>query len=116
MEAISQMPKCTKFLKELLLNNRKLEELLIVTLSEECLAILQNKIPKKMKDPRSFTIPCLIGNLLIDKALVDLRASINLMPYNLFKKLGLGEPKSTRMSIQLANRSIKYPKGIIERC
>ncbi|XP_076883508.1 uncharacterized protein LOC143532304 [Bidens hawaiensis] len=47
-------------------------------------------------------------------ALADLGASINLMPYAVFSKLGLGEPKTTRMSIQLANRSVKYPRGIVE--
>ena len=107
VKALSQMPKCAKFLKDLLSNKRKLEELSIVILSEECSTILQNKLPKKLKDPRSFTLPCLIGNLLIEKALVDLGANINLMPYNLFKKLRLGESKSTRMCIQLANRSMK---------
>ena len=108
------MPKYAKFLKELFSNKRKLEELSTMTLSEESSAILQNKIPKKLKDLGSFTIPCLIGSLLVDKALVDLGASINLMPYSLFKKLGLGEPKSTRMSIQQADKSLKYPRGIIK--
>ncbi|KAK5836085.1 hypothetical protein PVK06_011834 [Gossypium arboreum] len=83
-------------------------------LNEECSAILQNKLPTKLKDPGSFTIPCLIGSLNVDKALADLGASINLMPYKIFKQLGLGEPKPTRMSIQLADRSVKYPRGIIE--
>ena len=108
------MPKYAKFLKELLSNKRKLEELSTVKLNEECLTIIQNKLPAKLKDPGSFTIPCLIGNLCVEKALADLGASINLMPYKLFKRLELGEPKPTRMSIQLADRSIKYPKGIIE--
>ncbi|XP_027348305.1 uncharacterized protein LOC113859824 [Abrus precatorius] len=107
------MPKYAKFLKDLLSNN-KLEELVTVTLNEECLAILQNKMPEKLKDPGSFTLPCLIGRLIIDRALADLGASINLMPYSVFKKLGLGEPRPTRISIQLADRSIKYPRGIIE--
>ncbi|KAK5803070.1 hypothetical protein PVK06_030710 [Gossypium arboreum] len=83
-------------------------------LNEECLAILQNKLPTKLKDPGSFTIPCLIGSLNVDKALANLGANFNLIPYKMFKQLGLGEPKSTRMSIQLADRSVKYPRGIIE--
>ncbi|KAA3456838.1 Transposon Ty3-I Gag-Pol polyprotein [Gossypium australe] len=114
VEAISQMPKYAKFLKEILTNKRKLEEISTVELNEECSAILQNKLPTKLKDPGSFTIPCLIGSLNIKKALADLGASINLMPYKMFKQLDLGEPKPTRMSIQLADRSIKYPKGVIE--
>ena len=93
------MPKFTKFLKELLSNKRKLEELFIVTLSEEWFAILQSKLPKKLKNLRSFTLPRLIGSLSVEKALANLGASVNLIPYTLFKKLGLGEPKPTRMSI-----------------
>ncbi|KAG8490544.1 hypothetical protein CXB51_013684 [Gossypium anomalum] len=93
---------------------KKFEDLSIVELNEECSAILQNKLPTKLKDPGSFTIPCLIGSLNVEKALADLGASINLMPYKMFKQLGLGEPKPTRMSIQLADRSVKYPRGIIE--
>ena len=108
------MPKYAKFLKELLSNKMKLEELSIVTLSEDCSIILHNKHPKKLKDPRSFTLPCLIGNLLVEKTLMDLGASINLMPYKLFKKLGLGKPKLTRINIQLADKSSKHPKGIMK--
>ncbi|XP_027357480.1 uncharacterized protein LOC113866881 [Abrus precatorius] len=108
------MSKYTKFLKDLLSNKKKLEELATVTLNEECSAILQNKMLKKLKDPGSFTLSCLIGRLIVDRALADLGVSINLMSYSVFKKLGLGEPRSTRMSIQLADRSIKYPRGIIE--
>ncbi|KAK5771687.1 hypothetical protein PVK06_047924 [Gossypium arboreum] len=108
------MPTYAKFLKELLTNKRKFEDLSTVGLNEECSAILQNKLPTKLKDPRSFTIPCLIGSLNVQKELVDLGASINLIPYKMFKQLGLGEPKPTRMSIQLADRSVKYPKCIIE--
>ncbi|XP_076905457.1 uncharacterized protein LOC143561214 [Bidens hawaiensis] len=108
------MPKYAKFLKDVLSNKRKLEELSHVILSKECSAILQNKLPKKMPDPRCFTIPCLTGNLFVSNALADLRASINLIPYMVFFKLGLGEHTPTRMSIQLANRSVKYPRGIVE--
>ncbi|KAK1439692.1 hypothetical protein QVD17_05512 [Tagetes erecta] len=114
VEALAQMPKYAKFLKDLLTNKKKLEELSHVTLNEECSAILQNKLPKKMNDPGSFTIPCLIGSLSVSNALADLGASINLMPYAVFAKLDLGEPKPTRMSIQLADRSVKYPRGIVE--
>ncbi|XP_022041981.1 uncharacterized protein LOC110944635 [Helianthus annuus] len=114
VEALAQMPKYAKFLKDILSNKKKLEELSQVTLNEECSAVLQNKLPKKMNDPGSFTIPCLIGSLSVSNALADLGASINLMPYAVFAKLDLGDPKPTRMSIQLADRSVKYPRGIVE--
>ncbi|XP_075507493.1 uncharacterized protein LOC142544319 [Primulina tabacum] len=77
-------------------------------------AILQNKLPPKLKDPGSFSIPCTIGNSNFNKALCDLGASINLMPYSCFEKLGIGEVKPTTISLQLADRSIKYPRGVIE--
>ena len=109
VEAVTKMPKYAKFLKDLLTNKKKLEELSIVTLSEECSAAVQNQLPKKMTDPESFTISCLIGDLTVSHALADLGASINLMPYSIFAKLNLGEPTPTRMSLQLADRSVKFP-------
>ena len=113
-ETMSQMPKYATFLKDLLSNKRKLEEVGQVTLNVECSAILQNRLLEKKGDPESFTIPCVIGELPITDALGDLGASINLMPSSLFDKLGLVDSKPTRMSIQLADRSVKYLRGIIE--
>ncbi|XP_024021582.1 uncharacterized protein LOC112091651 [Morus notabilis] len=113
-DALEQMPSYVKFMKEILSNKRKLEEYETVALTEECSAILQKKLPTKLKDPGSFTIPCTIGNSFFDKALCDLRASINLMALSVYRKLGLGEAKPTTISLQLADRSIKYPRGIIE--
>ncbi|XP_076913754.1 uncharacterized protein LOC143572482 [Bidens hawaiensis] len=108
------MHKYAKFLKVFLSNKKKLEELSCVTLNEECSVVIQNKLPKKMTDPGSFTIPCWIGSLSVSNSLAELGASINLMPYSIFAKLDLGDPKPTRMSIQLTDCSVKYPRGIIE--
>ncbi|XP_062103175.1 uncharacterized protein LOC133814198 [Humulus lupulus] len=83
-------------------------------LTKECSAILQRKLPQKVKDPGSFTIPCIIGGSSFDKDLCDLGASINLMPLSVFKKLGLGEVKPTTITLQLADHSLTYPRGIIE--
>ena len=83
-------------------------------LSEECSAILQKKLSQKLKDSGSFTLPCTIGDSFFDKVLCDLGASINLMPLSIYRKLRLGEMKQTTISLQLANRSIKYSHGIIE--
>src|SRR5262249_18446006 len=99
VDALLNMPRYVKHLKEIISNKRKLEDLAIVTLNEECSAILQHKLPPKLKDPGSFTIPCTIGGLSIDNALADLGADINLIPYFMFKKLGLGELRPTRMTI-----------------
>ncbi|KAI3703995.1 hypothetical protein L1987_74196 [Smallanthus sonchifolius] len=114
VEAFQHMPKYAKFLKDLLSNKKKLEDLSIVILNERCSAVVQNKLPEKLADPGVFTIPCLFGSSTLHHALADLGASINLMPYSLFEKLGLGDPAPTRMSISLADRSVKYPRGIVE--
>ncbi|GJU07877.1 DNA-directed DNA polymerase [Tanacetum coccineum] len=114
IEALAQMPKYAKFLKGLLTNKARLEEACKITMNERCSAVLLNKLPSKEKDPGSFTIPCDIGQLHIDNALADLGASISVIPYTMYKKLGLGEPKATRMSLELADRLIQYSRGIIE--
>ncbi|CAL9029156.1 unnamed protein product, partial [Prunus brigantina] len=85
-----------------------------VLVSENVSAVLQRKLPPKLKDPGSFTIGITIGNKQAEKAMLDLGASINLMPYSVYVQLGLGELKSTTLSLQLADRSVKYPRGIVE--
>ncbi|GKC34650.1 hypothetical protein Tco_1047034 [Tanacetum coccineum] len=109
IKALAQMPKYAKFLKSLLSNKTRLEEACTITMNERCSTVLLNKIPPKEKDPGSFTIPYDIDNLHINNALADLEASISLMPYLMYEKLGLGEPNPTRMSLELADRSIQYP-------
>ncbi|XP_073120527.1 uncharacterized protein [Henckelia pumila] len=113
-DALMQMPSYAKFLKDILSNKRKLEDHALVSLTENCSALVQNKIPPKQKDPGSFSIPCMISDIHFRKALCDLGDSINLISDSIFRKLGLGEPKSTRISLQLADRSIIYPTGVIE--
>ena len=76
--------------------------------------MLQSKIPQKIKDSGSFTIPCSIGTKYSGKALYDLGASINLMPLSMFKQLGVGECRPTTVTLQLADRSHAYPEGNIE--
>jgi len=98
-EALIQMSSYAKFLKEILSNKRKLEEHETVALTKECSAVIQNKLPAKLKDPDSFLIPCLIGNVLLDCALCDLRSSVSLMPLSLCEKLGLGEIRLTTISL-----------------
>ncbi|GJR78049.1 reverse transcriptase domain-containing protein [Tanacetum coccineum] len=91
-----------------------LEEACTVTINERCSAVFLNKLLSNEKDPGSFTIPCDIGHLHINNALADLGATISLMPYTMYEKLGLGEPKPTRMGLDIADRSIKYLQGIVE--
>ncbi|GKE24374.1 putative nucleotidyltransferase, ribonuclease H [Tanacetum coccineum] len=113
-EALEQMPKYDKFIKDLLARKGKTEETSEIILNERCSAMHLNKIPLKEKDPRSFTIPCVIGKVGIGKALADLGATINLMPYSMYARLDLGELKPTCMCIKLANKSTQYPRGIVE--
>ncbi|XP_022019625.1 uncharacterized protein LOC110919669 [Helianthus annuus] len=114
VEVLTQMPKYSKFMRDFLTHKRKIESIQQVNLSEECSAVLLNKLPQKKIDSGSFTNPCSIGGSPISNALSDLGASINLMHASMFKRLGLGKPHSTRMSIQLADRSVKYPQGVVE--
>ncbi|KAL0361360.1 UNVERIFIED_CONTAM: hypothetical protein Sradi_3820500 [Sesamum radiatum] len=114
IDALSQMPSSAKFLKEVLSNKRKWEKGDTVKLNEECSAIFQNKLPPKLKDTGSFSIPCTIGNIDFDKILCDLGASVILMPYSIFEKLGMHELTPSIITLQLADRSIKYPRGIVE--
>ncbi|XP_074376955.1 uncharacterized protein LOC141718468 [Apium graveolens] len=86
----------------------------MVALTQECSSFVRNKIPPKMKDPGSFTIPCTIGNSYCGMALCDLGASINLMPMSVFWKLGIGEVRPTTVTLQLADRSLAHPEGKIE--
>ena len=108
------MPNYAKFLKDVMSKKRRMADFETVNLTEECSAIIQRKLPQKLKDPGSFTIPCAIGGSVFNKALCDLGASINLMPLSIFKKLGLGEVKPTSVTLQLADRSLTYPRGVIE--
>ena len=114
LDAIKQVPKYAKFLKELCTNKRRFNDPETVALSEEVSAVLQRKLPPKLKDAGSFTIPCVIGGKEFGSALCDLGTSINLMPYSVYESLNLGDLKETKVVIQLADRSNRYPKGLLE--
>ncbi|XP_057734095.1 uncharacterized protein LOC130949367 [Arachis stenosperma] len=100
------MPLYAKFMKELLTHKRNWKEQETVVLTKECSAIIQHNLPKKMPDPRSFVIPCTIGDVTIQRALCDLRASINLMPLSLMKKFQIEEVKSTHMKEEVKSSII----------
>ena len=113
-EVIIQMHFYAKFLKEVLSKKRKIVEEGIVNLTATCSAIIQQKLPAKMKDPGSFTIPCFIGKYQFKKALCDSGASINLMPLSIVQRLSLGELTPTVVTLQMADRSMAQPEGILE--
>lgn len=85
LEAIIDIPSYAKFLKDLLSNKGKLLENASVSFTEECSAIIQDKLSPKLSDPRSFSIPCSVRGLTINRALCDLGASVSLMPYSICK-------------------------------
>ncbi|VVA32707.1 PREDICTED: LOW QUALITY PROTEIN, partial [Prunus dulcis] len=114
LDVIRNMPAYGKFFKELNTYKRKYGPNEKVMVSENVSAVLQRKLPPKLKDPGSFSINITIGDKLVEKAMLDLGASINLMPYSVYLQLGLGGLKATTISLQLADRSVKYPRGIVE--
>ncbi|GJW69597.1 reverse transcriptase domain-containing protein [Tanacetum coccineum] len=114
IDVLAGMPNYGKFLKELISNKHKIEQISAAFLSDESSAMIQNKVPPKLGDPGSFLIPCNFDKTFSCNALADLGASINLMPYSLYAKLSLETLKPTKMSVRLADRSFQYPVGIAE--
>ncbi|GJV57938.1 reverse transcriptase domain-containing protein [Tanacetum coccineum] len=114
IDILAGMPNYEKFLKELISNKHKIEQISAAFLSDESSAMIQNKVPPKLEDPGSFLIPCNFNKTFSCNALADLGASINLMPYSLYAKLSLETLKSTKISIRLADRSFQYPVKIAE--
>ncbi|RWR80163.1 Retrotransposon gag protein [Cinnamomum micranthum f. kanehirae] len=114
LDAIKQVPTYAKFLKDLCTAKRRVHVPKKAFLTEQVSAYLTQTTPPKYKDPGCPTISCVIGNHRIGQALLDLGASVNLLPYSVYEQLGLGELKPTRTTLQLADRSIKKPRGVIE--
>ncbi|CAN6566351.1 unnamed protein product [Malus baccata var. baccata] len=114
LDAIKQVLRYAKFLKELCTTRKRMSTKEVVKVGENVSAILQRKLPPKCKDPGSFTIPCVIGNTRFESAMLDLGASINVMPYSIYASMNLGALKNDGVIIQLADRSNAYPKGVLE--
>nr|CAN76445.1 hypothetical protein VITISV_016876 [Vitis vinifera] len=111
---IKQVPTYEKFLKDLCTIKRGLNVNKKAFLTEQVSAIIQCKSPLKYKDQGCPTISVMIGGKVVEKALLDLGASVNSLPYSVYKQLGLGELKPTSITLSLADRSVKIPRGIIE--
>ncbi|XP_052197262.1 uncharacterized protein LOC127804439 [Diospyros lotus] len=116
LDAMKQVPRYAKFLKELctIKRKQKLKRYEKVRVGENVSAIIQRKLPAKCKDLGMFTIPCTIGNTSFEKVMLDLGASINVMPYSIYASLKLGPLNKTGVVIQLADKSNAYPKGVVE--
>ncbi|XP_027060849.1 uncharacterized protein [Coffea arabica] len=114
LDAIKQVPRYAKFLKNLCINRKKLRGDERIIVGENVSAVLKRKLPPKCGDPGMFTIPCKIGDTSIRNAMLDLGASINVMPKAIYASLNLGPLKETGIIIQLADRTNAYPDGVIE--
>ncbi|XP_074315888.1 uncharacterized protein LOC141652182 [Silene latifolia] len=124
LNLLKSVPKYAKFLKELctIKRNNKLKGMKKLKgkgskgeiISEYVPALFQKKLPPKCGDPGMFAIPCTIGDLRFEKAMLDLRASINVIPFAIYETLKLGPLKDTSVVVQLDDRSSVYPKGIVE--
>ncbi|XP_052180999.1 uncharacterized protein LOC127794131 [Diospyros lotus] len=114
LDAIKQVPRYAKFLKELCTNKRKLKDNEKVSMGDNVSTILQKKLPPKCEDPSMFTILYKVGNVKIEKAMLDLGASINVMPLSIYSSLNIGPLKEIGVTIQLADRSNVYPEGVLE--
>ena len=114
LDMIKQVPTYAKFLKDLCTVKKGLNIDKKAFLTEQVSAIIQCKTPVKYKDPSCPTISVNIGGICVEKALLDLGASVNLLPYSMYRQLGLRELKPTSITLSLADRSIKIPKGIVE--
>ncbi|GJS39604.1 reverse transcriptase domain-containing protein [Tanacetum coccineum] len=113
-DALLLMPRFSPTIKSLLMNKEKLLELAKIPLNENCSAMLLKKLPEKLGDPDKFLIPCNFLGMDVCHALADLGASINIMPLSIWKKLSLPDLTPTQMNLELADRSITYPKGLAE--
>ena len=111
LDAIKQIPSYAKFLKDLCTVKRKLGVNKEAFMTEQSTSLIQNNLPPKYQG--SPTISIVIGNSKLGHALVDLGASVNLLPYLVYVDLGLGELEPANITLQLADRSVKNPRGIV---
>nr|GEX45168.1 reverse transcriptase domain-containing protein [Tanacetum cinerariifolium] len=113
-DALILMPKFASTLKALIRNKEKLSEMARTLLNEHCSAVLLNKLPEKLGDPGKFMIPCDFLRMAECLALADLNASINLMPWSVWKRLFLPDLKPTCITLELADRLISRPVRVAE--
>nr|GFC88652.1 reverse transcriptase domain-containing protein [Tanacetum cinerariifolium] len=108
-DALILMPKFASTLKALIGNKEKLSKMARTSMNEHCLAVILNKLPKKLGDPGKFLIPCEFLGMDECLALADLGASINLMPLSVWKELSLPELTPTCMTLELADHLVSKP-------
>ncbi|CAL9242506.1 unnamed protein product, partial [Arabidopsis halleri] len=112
IEACAMIPTLRKYMKSILTTNISLEDG-VMMITQDCSAILQNRSPQKRGDPGSFVLSCTIGEEVFERCLCDLGSSINMMPLSTAKRLGHHSFKPTKISLVLADRSIRRPIGVL---
>ncbi|XP_009786718.1 uncharacterized protein [Nicotiana sylvestris] len=114
IDGLKEMYGYAKMMKDLMFRKFDFQDMATVTLTQTCSVVVTRLIAEKLSDPRSFTIPCTIGNFAFSKALCNLRASINLMPLAIYERLGIGRARPWSMLLQLTDRIVKRPSGILD--
>ena len=110
------MPTYAKVIKDLCTIKRKHHVKKTTFLTEQVSAVIQHKTPPKYKDPGCPTISCTIGDYIMEHALLDLGANVNLIPFSVYQKLGLDELKPTSITLQLVDCSVRDRKGLLRMC
>ncbi|XP_024014730.1 uncharacterized protein LOC112088564 [Eutrema salsugineum] len=113
VDAVKIAPTLRHYVKRMVTNNLSHEEG-VMMISEQVSAVIQNKIPEKLSDPGSFVLDCSIFSERFKRSLCDLGSSVNLMPYYVAVSLGMTDFKPTNISLILADRSKRIPKGVLE--
>ncbi|CAM8904978.1 unnamed protein product [Rhodiola kirilowii] len=113
-DAITQIPTYAQFMKEIMSGKRKIDGTENVALSEECSAATHQPMPPKLQDSGSFSIPCDICGIIVCRALCDLGASVSIMQYSMYAKLKFDDLCPTNVTIRLADRSCRLPRGILK--
>jgi len=113
VEALTRMPLYAKFIKKKFSKKKAIKHNETIALTREGSALVK-ELPPKLGDPGSFSIPCVIGSEAINKAMCDLGSSVSLLPFSLFKRIGISELKPTKITLKLADRTNVYPVGFIE--
>jgi hypothetical protein len=114
LHIIKQMSAYAKVIKDLCTVKRKHHLKKTAFFTEQVSVIIQHKVPRKYKDPGCPTISCTISEYLVERALLDLGASINLLPFTVYQQMGFGDLKPTSITLQLADGSVRTPKGMVE--
>ncbi|XP_021749509.1 uncharacterized protein LOC110715249 [Chenopodium quinoa] len=113
-DLVVQMPQFANFVKGIIDHDHNDKKLESVVVKKKCSDLLHDSLPPKLHDPGSFTIPCMINKTYFDRVLCDLGASVNLMPSSVYEKLGLKKFKPSPISLHMANRTVRLPKGVVE--